>query len=230
MDSRATKQGVTVQGSDAAIARIAAGRLTNANSRLTHSRFLVFASIGLALATGGFLTGWHLSRRPIGFGHPVHYLIYKGDAQEPVRAEVLASIRAFQSGYTKRNPAILPTFMEQLFPKDQDILVLGTDSGEWIAGYPRVRDFIAGDWRGWGDVRLDVDNAMVSADNDVAWVTTTGTVGTGSLPTRAIRFAAVLTRSNKRWLFRHIQFQWDDRPETWAELLRRSIRGRSATP
>jgi SnoaL-like domain len=202
----------------------------DANSRLTRSRFLVSALIGLGLATSGFLIGWHLSRRPIGFGHPVHYLSYKGDAQEPVRAEVLASIRAFQSGYTKRDPAILPTFMEQLFPKDQDILVLGTDSGEWIEGYQRVGDFIAGDWRGWGDVRLDVDNAMVSADNDVAWVTTMGTVGTGSLPTRAIRFAAVLTRSNNRWLFRHIQFQWDDRPETLAELLRRSVRGRSATP
>jgi SnoaL-like domain len=201
----------------------------DANSTLTRSRLLFSLLIGLALATGGFLIGWHLSRRPV-FGHPVHYLSYKGDAREPVRAEVLASIRAFQSGYTKRDPAILPRFMEQLFPKDQDILVLGTESGEWIEGYPQVGDFIAGDWRGWGDVRLDVDNAMVSADNDVAWVTTIGTVGTGSVPTRAIRFAAVLTRSNNRWLFRHIQFQWNDRPETFAELLRRSIRGRSATP
>ena len=219
-----------MQGSDTAIARNAAGGLIEANSSLTRSRLLVSLSIGLALATSGFLIGWHLSRRPVGFGHPVPYLSYKGDAQEPVRAEVLASIRAFQSGYTKRDPAILPTFMEQLFPKNQDVLVLGTDSGEWIEGYPRVGDFIAGDWRGWGDVRLDVDNAMVSADHDVAWVTTTGTVGTRSLPTRAIRFAAVLTRSNNRWLFRHIQFQWDDRPETLAELLGRLIRGRSATP
>ena len=208
----------------------AAGRLMDANSRLTRSRLLVSLAIGLAVVIGGFLAGWHLSRRPIGVGHPVHYLNYKGDAQEPVRTGVLVSMRAFQSGYTKRDPAILPKFMEQLFPKDQDILVLGTDSGEWIEGYQRVGDFIAGDWRGWGDVRLDVDNAMVSADNDVAWVTTTGTVGSGSLPTRAIRFTAVLTRSNGRWLFRHLQFQWDDRAETLAEMIRRSIRGRSAMP
>jgi hypothetical protein len=120
--------------------------------------------------------------------------------------------------------------MEQLFPKEGDILVLGTDSGEWIEGYQRVGDFIAGDWRGWGDVRLDVDNAMISADNDVAWLTTVGTVGSGSSPPRAIRFAAVLTRSDGRWLFRHIQFQWDDSPETLSELLHRSIRGASATP
>jgi hypothetical protein len=201
-----------------------------ANSKLTRSRVLVSALIGFGLMTGGFLTGWHLSRRPIGLGHPLHYLSHKGDAQEQVRAAVLTSLRAFQSGYSKRDPATISSFMEQLFPKDRDILLLGTDSGEWIEGYQRVGDFIAGDWRGWGDVRLDVENAMISADNDVAWLTTLGTVGSGSSPPRVIRFAAVLTRSNGRWLFRHIQFQWDDRPESLAELLRRSIRGRSATP
>jgi SnoaL-like domain len=199
-----------------------------ANLRLRRSR-IVSALVGLALATGGFLMGWHLSRRPIGFGYPVHYLSDKGDAQDQVRAEVLVSLRAFQLGYTKRDPAMLPAFMEQLFPKDRDIVLLGTDSGEWIEGYQRVGNFIAGDWRGWGDVRLDVDNAMISADNDVAWVTTVGTVGSGTSPPRAIRYAAVLTRSNGRWLFRHIVYQWDDRPESLAELLRRSIRGVSAS-
>jgi hypothetical protein len=203
--------------------------IMGANLRLRRSQVLLSVLIGLGLAAGGFLIGWHLSRRPIGFGHPGHYLSYKGDAQEQVRAAVLGSIRAFQSGYTKRDPAILPAFMEQLFPKDQDILVLGTDTGEWIEGYQRVGDFIAGDWRGWGDVRLNVDDAMVSADNDVAWVTTIGSVGNGSSPPRAIRFAAVLTRNNGRWLFRHIQFQWDDRPESLSDLLRRSIRGVSAS-
>jgi hypothetical protein len=198
------------------------------NSRLTRSRVLVSALIGLGLVTGGFLTGWHLSRRPIGLGHPVQYLSHKGDAQEQVRAAVLTSLRAFQSGYSKRDPAIISSFMEQLFPKEGDILLLGTDSGEWIEGYQRVGEFIANDWRGWGDVRLDVDNAMVSADDDVAWLTTIGTVGSGSSPTRTIRFAAVLTRSDGRWLFRHIQFQWDDSPETLAELLRRSIRGQNS--
>ena len=197
--------------------------------RQTRLQVLVSALIALGLATGGFLTGWHLSRRPIGFGRPVHYLNYKGDAQEQVRTEVLVSLRAFQSGYTKRDPAIIAAFMDQLFPKESDILVLGTDSGEWVEGYQRVAEFIANDWRYFGDVRLDVDNAMISAENDVAWLTTIGSVGSGSLPPRVIRFAAVLTRSDGRWLFRHIQFQWDDRAETLAEQLRRSIRGASAS-
>ena len=199
-----------------------------ANSRLTRSRVLVSALFGLGLATGGFLAGWHLSRRPIGGGSLEHNLSHKGDAQDQVRAAVLVSLRAFQSGYSKRNPAIISSFMEQLFPKGGDILLLGTDSGEWIEGHQRVGDFIANDWRYWGDVRIDVNNAMVSADNDVAWVTTIGTVGAGPSP-RAIRFTAVLTRSEDRWLFRHIQFQWDDIPESLSELFRRSIRGVSTS-
>ena len=199
----------------------------DANLRLTRSQVLLSVLIVLGLATGGFLSGWHLSRRSIGFGSPAHNLSYKGDAKELVRAAVLVSLKEFQAGYAKRDPAMLPAFMEQLFAKDRDILLLGTDSGEWIEGYQRVGSFIANDWRYWGDVRLDVDNAMISADNDVAWVTTVGTVGTSPSSTRAIRFAAVLTRSGDRWLFRHIQFQWEDRPESLAELLRGSIRGGS---
>ena len=201
-----------------------------ANSRQNRSQVLVFAFVGLALATSGFVMGWHLSRRPIGPGIPAHYLDQKGDAQKQVRTAVLVSLRAFQSGYLKRDTAVLPAFMEQLFPKDQDILLLGTDSGEWIEGYQRVGDFIANDWRYWGDVRLDVENAMISADNDVAWLTTLGTVSSGSSPPRVIRFTAVLTLSNDRWLFRHVQFQWDERMENLAELLRRSIRVGPSSP
>ena len=94
------------------------------NLKLTRSQVLVFAFVGLALATGGFVMGWHLSRRPIGPGYPTHYLDQKGDAQKQVRTAVLVSLRAFESGYVKRDPAVLPAFIDQLFPKDQDILVL----------------------------------------------------------------------------------------------------------
>lgn len=183
--------------------------------RLTRLRILASGLVGFGLATGGFLAGRHLGHRRF-FGHPVHYLGYKGNAQEHVRADVLASIEAFQSGYTQRDPAIIPVFMGRLFPKDQDILFLGSEPGEWTEGYPQVGEFIANDWRHYGDVRLDLNDAMISTSNNVAWVTTVGTVANGSLA-RPIRFAAVLTRSDTRWLFRLIQFQWDERPPRLGE-------------
>jgi hypothetical protein len=72
-----------------------------------------------------FLTGWHVSSGQQASAIPVHYLSHKRGAQEQARAAVLVSLRAFQTGYAKRDSAILPAFMEQLFPKDRDILVLG---------------------------------------------------------------------------------------------------------
>jgi hypothetical protein len=198
--------------------------------RLIRNRALISILTALGLAFLSFGTGWHLSRRPVGSGNPERYLARKGDAEERVRNEILVPLRTFQDGYSKRDPSMLPAFMEQLFPKDREILVLGTDQGEWIEGYQRVAEFIGNDWRSWGDVRLDVDHAAISTAGDVAWLTTLGTVGTGTSPGRAIRFAAVLTRNNGRWLFRHILFQWDDNPASLREQFRASILGAYATP
>jgi hypothetical protein len=49
----------------------------DANLRLTRSQVLVSALVGLGLATGGFVTGWHLSRRPMGFGSTEQYFSHK---------------------------------------------------------------------------------------------------------------------------------------------------------
>ncbi len=47
------------------------------------------------------------------------------------------SLRAFQS-LCEKGPVMLPAFMEQLFPKDRDILILGTVSAERIEDYQRA--------------------------------------------------------------------------------------------
>ena len=198
--------------------------------RLIRYRAFISVLIALGLAFLSFGAGWHLSRRRIGSDNPERHLARKGDAEERIRNEILVPLRTFQDGYSKRDPSILPTFMEELFPKDRDILLLGTDQGEWIEGYERVAEFIGNDWRYWGDVRLDVEHAAIFTVSDVAWVSTLGTVGMGTSPGRAIRFTAVLTRNNGRWLFRHILFQWDDVPRRLSEQLKESIFGERATP
>ena len=195
--------------------------------RLTPAQIIGGTLLGVVLAGASFVGGWHLSRRPIGSGQPEH-LGLSGDAQAQVRKEVLVPLRAFQAGYTKRDPSSISTFMEQLFPKDQMSVLLGTDQGESIEGYRQVGEFIANDWRHWGDVQLQVDDAVVWAADDVAWLVTVGTVGGGTGGKRGIRFSAVLTRSNGHWLFRYIQFEWDDTPEKLSTLLRRSILGEPA--
>lgn len=179
----------------------------------------------LALSTGliacGFLAGWTVSRRFI-LSTPAHlahaYLTDQGDAPEAVRREVLKTLQAFQDGYVKRDVPSLDRFTSGLFFPGTTVVLLGTDPGEWINGYTAVKRFIRSDWLGWGDLRLLVDEAKVYSSGDVAWLATVGSVTSGRLR-RPIRLTAVLTRTKARWLFRQIQFQWDERPISLSELL-----------
>ena len=90
-----------------------------------------------------------------------------GDAPLSVRAGVLAALTDFQEGYVKRDPKELDAFMNRLFPKNDDILLLGTDAGEWARGYPAVGEFIRTDWLNWGDFKFAVDDSIVWSSGDV---------------------------------------------------------------
>jgi hypothetical protein len=169
----------------------------------------------------GFAAGWVGSRRPGIWTRPdpdPPSLTGKGDASMSVRAGVAQALRDFQEGYGKRDPSQLSAFMQRLFPDDEDILICGTDPGEWVQGRQSAEVFIGNDWKNWGDVRLAVDDAEISASGDVAWLATPGTVSN-----RPIRFLAVLHRTNNRWLFRQIQFQWDASSPRLSNLLRPSV-------
>ena len=169
----------------------------------------------------GFAAGWVGSTR-VGIRTRLDpdppSLTGKGDASMSVRAGVAQALRDFQEGYGKRDPSQLSAFMQRLFPDDEDILICGTDPGEWVQGRQSAEVFIGNDWKYWGNVRLAVDDAEISSSGDVAWLATTGTVSN-----RPIRFLAVLHRTNNRWLFRQIQFQWDASSPRLSDLLRPSV-------
>jgi len=112
--------------------------------------------------------------------------------------------------------------MDRLFSKADDVSLLGTDAGEWVRGYPAVSEFIRGDWQNWGDFRFDVDGAVISASGDIAWITSIGMVH-GRRADRPIRFTAVLKRDGDRWLFRQLQFQWEERDPSPTEFLRLTL-------
>jgi len=203
---------------------------------MTRKRSLaVLATILLALGIFalGFVSCLHLKQSAYSENRE-RQLLPAGDATPEARAGVLASLRAFQAGYVKRNPADIDSFMKELFPKDGHILILGTEggSGEWVRGYPAATDFIRTDWQEWGDVRLNVDNPLIWSSGDVAWLATVGAVrsdGGG----RPLRLTAVLMRDGDTWRFRQLHFQWDDsdpsaedilRPKTYLRLFRAAIR------
>ena len=49
----------------------------------------------------------------------------RGNAPQPVRAEVMKQLHSFQAGYTKRDPQELDQFMKDLFPRDKNDRGLG---------------------------------------------------------------------------------------------------------
>lgn len=180
--------------------------------RLTYRRVLgglaalLFVFIFFLL---GFVSSRHARTAAVPSEVRKAYLTQPGDATPAERAGVLVALRGFQDGYVKRDPKDLDAFMNRLFLKDDDVLLQGTDSGEWVRGYSAVGEFIRADWTGWGDFRFAVDDSIVWCTGDVAWIASVGTLRQHGSE-RPLRFSAVLTRHGNDWRFRQVHFQWDD--------------------
>jgi len=132
-----------------------------------------------------------------------------GSAPADVQAGVRAALRDFQDGYVHRDPQNLTSFMNRLFENNNDVLMLGTGPSEWSRGFPAATEFVRRDWAYWGDFRFAADEAIVSSSGDVAWIAAMGTVHYKKYD-RPVRLSAVLTRHGGRWLFRQMQFQYED--------------------
>jgi hypothetical protein len=82
---------------------------------------------------------------------------------------------------------------------------------EIYTGYAGACELIRSDWLQWGDVRLLVQNANISSQGDVAWVSTIGYVETDLsrfliLP---LRFTGVMVREDFGWKFQQCQYLFD---------------------
>ena len=95
-------------------------------------------------------------------------------------SEIRATLQKFQDGYTARDATHLDDFM-QLFAQNDKIEMIGIGAAkraaqEWFEGRSRIREIVENDWRYWGDVKLDVNGAKITANGKTAWLSTTGTV------------------------------------------------------
>lgn len=90
------------------------------------------------------------------------------------KSEIREILRQFQNGYTERNIEKVDVFVEELF-KD-DTCVLGTGTGELFLDLEQVKGLIKDDWKYWGDIKIDLDNAYIDNEKTVAWFATTGNV------------------------------------------------------
>jgi hypothetical protein len=104
---------------------------------------------------------------------------------------VRETLQAFQDGYDRRDKALLEDYRGLFVPEDERE-VIGTGAiepgdDEWCLGLDAAGRLVENDWEGWGDLRLDVADARIHSEGDVAWLATTGTVTMDLDPTETYR-------------------------------------------
>lgn len=138
------------------------------------------------------------------------FVFSQGNAPERVRTEIVQQLHRFQDGYASRDTARLDSFMEQLFSRD-NLLILGTQPKEILSGCEKARALVSSDWRNWGDCTFLMDNANISTAGDVAWISTIGYVklDMSRFLVLPLRLSGVMVKESDVWKFQQMQFQFD---------------------
>lgn len=92
--------------------------------------------------------------------------------------EIRQLMQTFQEGYTRRDVNQVDSFMELFVANSEVIGTNGVRPGvdEWYMDRASARELVEGDWKGWGDVRLDLDSMSIHSRGDVGWVAASATV------------------------------------------------------
>ena len=81
--------------------------------------------------------------------------------------EIIDILKKFQKGYDEKIPENAPALIANIFSDRQD---LGTGTGELCFNRDEVMELIRSDWDGgWGDFKIDIANAKIEVDGDIAW-------------------------------------------------------------
>ena len=169
--------------------------------------FLILSGLGLTL----FITTKTFKIPHEAFyNNQAAYVFTRGNADPEVRNQIEQKLRQFQEGYEARDTSVLYYFMDDLFSQE-NILILGTMPNEIYSGYDEASDLVRSDWLQWGDVRLLVQNANISTQGNVAWISTVGLVefDLSRFQVLPLRFSGVLVQEDFGWKFQQVQFQFD---------------------
>jgi hypothetical protein len=178
----------------------------------TPMRKILYSLVPLILALIAFIILWKTFTIP----HQEYwdgnktYPYSKGNAPEEVRESINQQLALFEKGYLERNVENLEAYCDRLISKD-NILILGTMPGEIYSGYEAASELIETDWLYWGDVYFLMDQANISVQDSIAWVTAIGHVEFDmsrylDLP---LRYSAVMIQEDSSWKFQQMQFQFD---------------------
>ena len=90
--------------------------------------------------------------------------------------ELTQVLNTFEEGYIQRDISKIDSFMDTLFDKNENVIIVGTSCGEWCIGYEEVKNIFLSDWEYWGDVRINTSEATIIPLGNTALIHTTGTI------------------------------------------------------
>ena len=93
-----------------------------------------------------------------------------------INSELMEVLNIFQDAYIQRDVSKVDDFMDTLFDKNENVIVLGTSCGELCLGYEEVKDIFLSDWEYWGDLRINAEEATIIPLGNTALIHTTGTI------------------------------------------------------
>ena len=173
---------------------------------------LLLSLIPLALSLTAFIILWGTFANP----HPEYYEqknsypFGEGNAPALTWDSIMTQLKYFENGYLERDVENLDEFCEKLFSRE-NILIMGTMPQEVYSGYEEASELIRTDWLYWGDVYYLMDQANVSVEGDVAWISTIGYVefDMSRFLVLPLRYSAVMVKEAEAWKFQKMQFQFD---------------------
>ena len=78
-----------------------------------------------------------------------------------IKNELTQVLDIFKQAYIQRDCEKIDSFMNALFDKNEDVIIIGTGASEWCTGYDEAKAIFLGDFKYWGDLRINADEATI---------------------------------------------------------------------
>lgn len=125
------------------------------------------------------------------------------------RQAIIHVFDILQQGYSKRDISKIDYYINETIDTTS-IVVLGTNPNEIFIGKKGIQQLFYGDWKFWGDVKLNLEKAHITQLNSIAYVAFTGSIKIDvwriNFP---LRITGMVVNENSKWLINKLQFQYD---------------------
>jgi len=133
----------------------------------------------------------------------------KGSSDNMDREGVLKTLAILQEGYEKRDLTKIDFYFENTMSKE-GLLILGTNPKEIFVGTEAVKKLLYGDWKYWGKVKFNLEEAHITQYSNVAYFVTGGEVKIHIWKIRfPLRVTGIMIREDSKWFINKLQFQYD---------------------